>query len=72
MRVIASEETTAARKPDTRMVKMNHGGRTKYFIVPGGAVDDPTAEKIKDHPLVRAGEDGLFPDMATGRSRDGI
>ena len=51
------------RMPDGRMVKMNHGGRTLHFIVPGGAVDDQTAQEIKDHPLVRAGKDGLFPGM---------
>jgi hypothetical protein len=49
------------RKPDTRMIKQNSGGRTQYFIVAGGAVDEPTAQKIKDHPQVRAGRDGLFP-----------
>jgi hypothetical protein len=52
------------RRRDTRMIKQNHNGRTQYFIVPpGGAVDVETAEKIKGHPLVRAGKDGLFPGM---------
>jgi hypothetical protein len=53
------------RKPDSRMIKQNHSGRTQYYIVPGGAVDDQTAQKIKDHPLVHAGKDGLFPRHGT-------
>jgi hypothetical protein len=32
-----------------------------YFVVPGGPVEHAVADKIKAHPLVRAGEDGLFP-----------
>jgi hypothetical protein len=43
------------------MIKQNHNGRTQHFIVPGGLVDEQVAQKIKDHPLVRAGKDGLFP-----------
>jgi hypothetical protein len=45
------------------MIKQNWSGRTQYFIVPGGPVDDQTAQKIKDHPQIRAGKDGLFPGM---------
>jgi hypothetical protein len=48
------------RKPDTRMIKQNCNGRTQHFMVPGGLVDQ-VAQKIKDHPQVRAGKDGLFP-----------
>jgi hypothetical protein len=48
------------RKLDTRMVKQNYGGRTQYFIIPGGPVDDQLAQRIKEHPLVRGGKDGLF------------
>jgi hypothetical protein len=51
------------RRPDTRMIKQNHNGRTQYYIVPGGRVDDETAQKIKNHPLVRAGRDRLFPGL---------
>lgn len=32
-----------------------------YYVVPGGHVDVEVAEKIKRHPDVIAGEDGLFP-----------
>jgi hypothetical protein len=50
------------RRPETRMIKQNHNGRTQHFIVPpGGAVNEETAQRIKEHPLVRGGRDGLFP-----------
>jgi hypothetical protein len=32
-----------------------------YFIVPGGPVSDAVAAKIKEHPAVVGGKDGLFP-----------
>jgi hypothetical protein len=32
-----------------------------HYVVPGGQVAAETAEKIKQHPLVRSGRDGLFP-----------
>jgi hypothetical protein len=37
------------------------GGRTEYFIVPGGYVDGKTAQRLKEHPQVVAGPDGLWP-----------
>jgi hypothetical protein len=33
-----------------------------WFIVPGGLVSDATAAKIREHPTIVAGEDGLFPN----------
>jgi hypothetical protein len=55
----------AMRRPGTRLVQM-HGGRDAgFYIVPrGGRVDDATAAKIMNHPLVRAGRDALFPGMS--------
>ena len=55
----------AMRRPGTRLVQM-HGGRDAgFYIVPrGGRVDDATAAKIMNHPLVRAGHDPLFPGMS--------
>ena len=32
-----------------------------HYVVPGGYVEPGVAEKIKAHPQVHAGEDGLFP-----------
>lgn len=32
-----------------------------FYVIPGGHVSPETAEKIKQHPLVRASHDGLFP-----------
>jgi hypothetical protein len=52
------------RKPETRLVKMftqrSHEGFAHY-VIPGGYVGSATAEKIKQHPLVWASKDGLFP-----------
>jgi hypothetical protein len=51
----------AMRKPEARLVKMN-GRQATYFVVPGGPVERAVADKVMNHPLVRAGHDGLFPD----------
>jgi hypothetical protein len=52
----------------TRLVLMHtntrSGNGVAYFIVPGGAVDRETAEKIKKHPAVTASGDALFPNMS--------
>lgn len=52
------------RKPGTRLVQMcseRAQGGLCFYVVPGGQVDPGVAEKIKKHPLVRGGKDGLFP-----------
>jgi hypothetical protein len=54
------------RQPGTRLVKMFTNGSREgfaHYLVPGGYVTPDTAEKIKQHPLVRASEDGLFPNQ---------
>jgi hypothetical protein len=52
------------RREGARLVRIYTKARPGYahFIVPGGYVDPDTAEKIKKHPLVIAGRDGLLPD----------
>jgi hypothetical protein len=35
----------------------------RWFVVPGGPVKNEVAEKIKAHPSVVAGKDGLWPSM---------
>ena len=48
----------------SRLVHMHtHGGRT-WFVIPGGAVTDEVATKIRSHPSVVASEDGLFPGLS--------
>jgi hypothetical protein len=48
-----------------RLVKMytnsSPDGFAHYITPAGGYVDPATAEKIKQHPLVTASKDGLFP-----------
>ena len=54
------------RRPGTRLVKMFTSASPDghaHYIVPGGLVGPATAEKIKQHPLVRGSEDGLFPSQ---------
>jgi hypothetical protein len=53
------------RRPETRLVKMHTSGSPNgiaHYLIPGGYVEPDVAEKIKAHPLVCAGEDGLFPN----------
>ena len=52
------------RKPGTRLVKMFTRASPEgfaHYVLPGGYVSSATAEKIKQHPLVYASKDGLFP-----------
>jgi hypothetical protein len=41
-----------------------HGRPNGYhwFVVPGGAVSEETSIRIREHPSVIGGKDGLFPD----------
>jgi hypothetical protein len=50
----------AMRKPNARLVRMNSRAEG-FFVVPGGPVEDGVADRIMNHPLVRAGRDVLFP-----------
>jgi hypothetical protein len=46
-----------------RLVRM-HGalnGSSIWCVIPGGITTDVVASKIRAHPAVVAGEDGLFP-----------
>jgi hypothetical protein len=52
------------RRPGTRLVKMFTQASPEgfaHYVTPGGYVSSATAEKIKQHPLVYASKDGLFP-----------
>src|SRR5262245_6091669 len=63
------------RKPETRLVKMFTKASPEgfaHYVLPGGYVSSATAEKIKQHPLVHASKDGLFPGLdQTWRLGDG-
>jgi hypothetical protein len=44
------------------LIRTHGQGRCrKWSVVPGGAVDDATAEKLVNHPAVVGQADGLFP-----------
>jgi hypothetical protein len=49
------------RRPETRLVRMHSARGSAWFVIPGGPVDHAVAIKIQNHPLIRAGSDGLFP-----------
>jgi hypothetical protein len=63
-RMLTYDQAMASmRQPDARLVQM-HGGRGGGYYVVGhdaGRVEDVVADKIKNHPLVRGGHDGLWP-----------
>ena len=48
----------------SRLVHMHARGGRNWFVVPGGAVTDEVATKIRSHPSVVASEDGLFPGLS--------
>jgi hypothetical protein len=50
------------RLPGTRLIKTYYGsGGCVHYVVPGGYIEPDVAEKIKNHPQVTAGQDGLWP-----------
>jgi len=49
------------RQPGTRLIKTHGPHGHVHCVVPGGHVEPATAERLKKHPLVQAGMDGLFP-----------
>jgi hypothetical protein len=51
------------RRRDARLIQTNIKDRCEYWIVPGGRIEPKVAEKIRTHPQVRAGKDGMFPGL---------
>jgi hypothetical protein len=48
----------------TRLVRMHTSASPEgyaHYLIPGGYVEPDIAEKIKKHPGVVGGDDGLFP-----------
>jgi hypothetical protein len=48
----------------SRLVHMHAASGGNWFVVPGGAVTDEVATKIRSHASVVAQEDGLFPGLS--------
>jgi hypothetical protein len=46
-----------------RLMRMHTPNGLKWYVVPGGAVSDQTAEKILARPDVHVFDDGLFPGI---------
>ena len=47
----------------SRLVHMHVKLGPSWYIIPGGPVADAIAEKLRTHPAVIGGEDGLFPGL---------
>jgi hypothetical protein len=46
----------------SRLVKQhNKDGTIGHYLAPGGYVEPAVAEKLKQHPLILAGRDGMWP-----------
>ena len=53
------------RRPNARLIKTHaSNGGCAHYIAPGGYVEPEVAEQIKRHPLVTAGEDGMWPGLS--------
>jgi len=54
------------RRPDARLIKTHTStGGCAHYIAPGGGYVEPeVAEQIKNHPLVTASEDGMWPGLS--------
>jgi hypothetical protein len=54
------------RRPDSRLIKTHtsNGGCAHYIAPGGGYVEPEVAEQIKNHPLVTASEDGMWPGLS--------
>ena len=46
----------------SRLVHMHTNGPT-WFLVPGGPTTNEVATKLREHPAVIGGRDGLFPGL---------
>ena len=52
--------------PDAYLIKTHtsNGGCAHYIAPGGGYIEPEVAEQIKKHPLVSAGEDGMWPGLS--------
>jgi hypothetical protein len=52
-------------RPGACLIKTHtSNGGCSHYIAPGGYIEPEVAEQIKKHPLVRAGEDGMWPGLS--------
>jgi len=60
---LAAEKALQHMRTGSVLVHMHGKSQNGYcwFVVPGGAVNDVVASKIKNHPCVIGQKDGLFP-----------
>jgi hypothetical protein len=47
----------------SRLVHMHVNLGLSWFLIPGGPTTNEVATKLREHPAVIGGEDGLFPGL---------
>lgn len=59
--MISYTRATDLMRAGSCLAQMHTKNGSEHFIVPGGKVMADIAAKLKEHPQVRSGKDGLFP-----------
>jgi hypothetical protein len=60
--ILTAEKALARMRTGSVLVHMHTNNKTqRWFVIPGGAVNEAVAETIRTHPLVSGSRDGLFP-----------
>jgi hypothetical protein len=49
------------RTGSTLIKQHNADGTMGHYLAPGGYIEPAVAEKIKEHPLILIGRDGMWP-----------
>ena len=58
---LSEQQALARMRGGSALVHMHGKPGRHWFVVPGGSVTDTTADRIRRHPAVLCGKDGLFP-----------
>jgi hypothetical protein len=60
-KTLSAERAMECMRTGSELV-LTHGKPNGWSVVPGGAVSEQTSIRIRAHPSVIGGKDGLFPD----------
>jgi hypothetical protein len=60
-RKLSSREAHQRMRTGSTLLHMTGRANNRWFVVPGGVIDDYVAEGIKSRPAVIGQSDGLFP-----------
>jgi hypothetical protein len=59
--VLKPKQALECMRSGSCLIRTHGRARRKWFVIPGGAIDDATAEWIVNRPAIIGLEDGLFP-----------